>query len=217
MWLKGPERDLTRSERWTAGIFAVLVAGLFALDVAIDFSPAKLSILFFLLFWVPLLCIHEAGHALVAVVLGWRVHRVVIGIGPIVKRFSVGRTEVELRSLPLEGFTRLEPRRSSMPGLRSFLIYAAGPGFEVAVLGLIAVLTGTETLLSHSDSIPIIAAQSLSVAIMLSVVTNLIPHSVESRRGLSPNDGLGMLLSFSLTESRVDEIVAELEQSREKK
>src|SRR5947209_3064264 len=81
---RGP---LTPSERWIYIIALALFLGLLTAEVLINYQPVKLTILFFLLSWAPLLVLHEAGHAVVAALLGWRVERVVIGMGRVVGRF----------------------------------------------------------------------------------------------------------------------------------
>jgi hypothetical protein len=201
----GPNRPLTRSERSTLVGFSVVLFGLFAADVAVDYSPAKLSILFFISAWFPLMVVHESGHALTAALLGWRVKRVVIGFGRTLMQFELKKTPVEIRMIPLEGFTSIAPRNLQAPRLKSFLIYFAGPGAEIIVLLLLVVATGIDTLLTRTESVPIIAAQAAAVAIILGLFSNLIPHAGDTQNGRSPNDGLGMILSLSLNRKQIRE------------
>jgi peptidase M50-like protein len=203
----GPNRRMTRSERWTIAVFGVILFGLFGVDVALNYSPVKLSILFFIVSWFPLLVIHESGHALMAAMLNWRVRRVVIGFGKSLKNFSVRRVPVELRMIPLEGFTQIAPKNTRLPRLKSFLIYSAGPAAEFVFLLLLVGLIGLDELVSRTEHVGMIAAQSIAIAILMGLVSNLVPHSTETQSGRSPNDGLGMILSLSLTESQVDEMV----------
>jgi hypothetical protein len=201
----GPDRPLTRSERWTLVGFSVFLFGLFSADVAVDYSPVKLSILFFMLSWFPLMVVHESGHAIVAALLGWRVKRVVIGFGRPLKQFAVKNTPVEIRMIPLEGFTRIAPRNQQAPRLKSFLIYFAGPGAEILLLLLLGAVLGLDTLLTRTENVLIIATQAVAVAILLGLFSNLIPHTADSQNGRSPNDGLGMILSLSLDRERIRE------------
>jgi len=187
---------------------------LFGIDVALNYSSVKLSILFFIISWFPLLVIHEAGHALMAAMLNWRVRRVVIGFGKSVKNFSIGRVPVEVRMIPLEGFTQIAPRNARLPRLKSFLIYSAGPAAEFVFLLLLAGLVGLDELLSRTHDIGIIAAQSIAIAILMGLFSNLVPHSTETQTGRSPNDGLGMILSLSLTESQVAEMIDQAENTK---
>jgi hypothetical protein len=192
---RGP---LTRSECWTSVLFLVVLVGLFTAEVIIDFTPAKLSALFFVLVWFPLLVLHEAGHAVVAACLGWHVGRVVIGMGRTVTWFRVGTALVEIRLFPIEGFVLPVPRNLRAPRLKSALIYLAGPGAELLVLGVVCLVVGPHTLLTRSDDIGLLAAQSLCVAVLVSAFFNLVPHPVATRNGMLANDGLGILRSFWL-------------------
>ena len=193
----GPERGpLTPAQRWTYFLFLFGVLGLFAAEVAVNFQPVKLSALFFVLFWIPLLAVHEAGHAVTAAAVGWRVRHVVIGMGRLVHSFRVGGTSVELRLLPLEGFVRTAPGDLRAPRLKNALIYFAGAGAELLVLGAILLFIRPRELIAGTDAIGMIAVQSLAVVILVSVAFNLIPHTAGSQAGRVPNDGLGIILSF---------------------
>jgi hypothetical protein len=187
----------TRGERWTYAIFVLLVFGLFAAEMLRDYKPVKMSMLFITLAWFPLLAIHEGGHALMARLLGWRVLAVVIGFGRTLASFRVGETRVELRALPLEGFTRPVPRGLSRPRLKSFLIYAAGPLAELLIVGLLTLVLGFDRMTTRTDDLYIIAVQSFSAAALLGVIINVIPHTAETSHGRSANDGLGMILSLT--------------------
>src|SRR5207302_11057413 len=132
------------------------------------YHPAKLTALFILLFWIPLLVVHESGHALVAALLGWRVRRMVVGMGPRLARFRVGPVPVELRLIPVEGFVEPAPTNLRSPQSKSALIYLAGPGAELLVLVVLALILGVETLLSKTEHLGLLAAQSLAVAVLAS-------------------------------------------------
>jgi Peptidase family M50 len=195
---RGP---LSPSEVWTCVLFLVVLLGLFAAEVVVNYTPAKLSALFFLLSWFLLLPLHEAGHAIVATLLGWHVGRVVIGMGRTVTWFHVGETLVEVRLVPIEGFVQPVPRNLRAPQLKSVLIYLAGPGAELLLLGALWGVLGTDTLLARSDNIGLLAVQSLCVAILASAFFNLVPHLVQTQSGMVPNDGLGILRSLWLPEA----------------
>src|SRR5207248_7565842 len=71
-------------------IFVLTVfLGLLAAEIIKDYQPVKLAVLFIILFWPPLVVLHEAGHALMADLLGWEVRRIVIGLNREVWRFRV--------------------------------------------------------------------------------------------------------------------------------
>src|SRR5215468_6443704 len=143
---KGP---LTPGERNFVVLFATVVVGFFVAELFRDYQPVKLTVLLILLFWIPLLALHEAGHALMAALLGWYVGRVVIGVGRLVAKFRVGTAVVEVRLLPLEGFVVPMPRNLRAPRLKNALIYFAGPGAELLLLAIVVVILGPSTLLGR--------------------------------------------------------------------
>ena len=76
-----PRRPLARDEKWIAALFFLVFFGSLAGELLRDFTPMKLGLVFVVLAWVPLLVLHELGHALMARFLGWQVYEVVIGQG----------------------------------------------------------------------------------------------------------------------------------------
>lgn len=186
---RGPQ---TPNEQLLVGLLITFAACMLLLEFAQNFEPTKLSFFFFLLFWCPLLALHEAAHAWMAVRLGWSVEKVVIGIGRPLKRFQIGSIAVEWRLLPLEGFTSCRPTDLKQPRLKHALIYLAGPGSELLLAALILAVVGPE-LLERSQQIGMIAIQALAVASCSGGVMNLIPFSVQTPRETIVNDGLGIL------------------------
>ena len=65
---------LTPGERAFYGFFLAIVVGLFAAEIVHDYKPVKLAALLFVLFWGPLLALHETGHAVVAALVGRGAH-----------------------------------------------------------------------------------------------------------------------------------------------
>jgi hypothetical protein len=203
-----PQRGPSGSfEWWFSALALAVILGLFAAAVFVEFRPEKLMALFIPLFWILLLPLHEAGHAVVAGLLGWYVGHVVIGWGRPVARFRWGKTRIEIRALPVEGFVRTVPTNLSCPRLKSALIYFAGPGVELLLLGILLAAVGPSTLLTLSPSYPLLAAQSLALAILVSTFINLVPHSVVSASGPIANDGLGILSSFFVPEEHFADMI----------
>jgi hypothetical protein len=180
-----------------SAVLAAIICGCFVTVVVVDYQPQKLMAVLFPLFWLLLLPWHEAGHAVVAGLVGWYVHEVVIGWGRPLKRFRWGRATIEIRTLPLEGFVRSAPTNMSLPRLKCALVYFAGPGAELLILGVLLAALGLDALLTASDNYYLIVAQSLALAIVASAFVNLVPHAAVSAGGESfANDGLCILQSF---------------------
>ena len=184
--------------------FALVVLVLFALEMCHDLSPPKLSMLFVVLAWLPMLVVHELGHALVARLLGWDVLAVVIGYGPEIARFRVGRTLVALRAIPIEGHVLPTPRSLRLARLKCALVYAAGPVAELLVIIAVGVGLGFEVLLTRSTDLTVIALQSVALVGAIGVVFNLAPHALSG----AASDGLGILASAGLTQAALEHSLA---------
>jgi hypothetical protein len=165
-------------------------------EVCYDYSPVKLSALLIILLWIPLLALHEAGHAVVAHLLGWYVGQVVIGMGKLLAQFRVGTAVVEVRMLPIEGFVSSVPTNLHWPRLKHGLIYFAGPGVKLLLAALVLGFIGPARLMTRSDDYGVIFWQSLALAAAAQGVLNLIPHAVGTVEGERASDGLGILRCF---------------------
>jgi hypothetical protein len=203
---KPPEREAEGWERWFTTIVLAMFLGLIAAEILRDFKPEKLSAIFIPLFWMPLVALHEAGHAIVARFCGWEVERLVVGYGKLMRRFSIGRTRVELRQFPIEGFVLPFPKNLSSPRIKQTLIYAAGPGIELLLVLAIYLVFGGDVLLSPSSNIGVIALQSLCVSALMGVIINLVPHWTTSGGGKSWSDGMGVLMSHKLPDRYFEEM-----------
>ncbi len=192
------EKIPTAGERWMLTIVAAIFLGLLGAGLAEDFEPRKLAGLFVPLFWIPMLALHEAGHAVVARLCGWEVDRVVIGFGKTLKRFEIGGVPVLLKAFPISGYVLPRPRDLRSPRLKNSLIYAGGPGIEMLLLAAIVLAVGPDALLTLSDGVGMIAVQSLSVTILMGLFFTLIPHYTSSGGGKSWSDGMGILMSWRL-------------------
>jgi membrane-associated protease RseP (regulator of RpoE activity) len=178
-----------------AGLLAVVI-GWLLYETCRDFEPVKLVPLLLILFWMPLMVLHEAGHAVTARLLGWYVGKIVLGMGPELCRFRLGAADVEVRLVPVEGFVQCVPTNLRLPHLKSALIYFAGPGVELLLALAILIGVGPDRLLSESADFRMIVVQCLALAAASQAVLNLIPHGVFNPQGFVANDGLGIVLSF---------------------
>jgi hypothetical protein len=180
--------------------FGLFIFGAFATELLQGFSPAKLSVVFMAIAWLPLLALHEAAHALVAAWVGWRVCRVQVGLGPPLLRFSVRGVPVDVNLFPVAGFVIPAPRSLEGARIKSALVYFAGPGAELLVVALLVLLVGHDRILERGDSLGLIAAQSVAAAALIGVAFTLVPleYTPEpaSKEQGSKTDGLGMIMSF---------------------
>jgi hypothetical protein len=201
---RGP---MTPFEWWFSALFLAGLLAAFGAIVIVDYEPVKLVPLFFVLSWIVLLPLHEAGHAVVAYLVGWYVGQVVIGMGRPLRRFTVGPAHVEIRAFPVEGFCRTVPRDLHWPRLKNAVIYFAGPGVELLLLGLVVLLAGFGPMTTRSNDLGILAAQGFALAVLASAFMNLFPHYAVTPQGLIPNDGLGILQSFTKPDSHFESLI----------
>src|SRR5688572_6123853 len=76
-----PEERLAKNDRLIVIAIGSVIFGAFALDVLSNFSWMKAGAFVMLVAWFGLIVVHELGHAFMALGLGWRVCRIVIGVG----------------------------------------------------------------------------------------------------------------------------------------
>lgn len=192
-----PERRPQTKNEWGILVILSFFFVLFlVLELAREFSVAKLSVPFFLLSWVVLLVIHELGHAIVARLAGWRVKLICIGTGKILFRLTIFDMPIEFRAIPLSGFVLPEATDNRFPRLKNFFIYAAGPGIEILCVVLLVAVFGSSALLQRTPDVFLIAVQSFCVAALLGVFMNLLPFAHDTKDGPAASDGLGMILCW---------------------
>lgn len=197
MYSPSPRRGPASQSEWLfAGIFLAIFLGLFLVEILHDYTPTKLSIVLVVLFWIPLLALHEAGHAVVAWACGWYVGQIVVGMGACLGQFRIGSASVEVRAFPIEGFVRCVPTNLRWPRLKSALIYLAGPGVELLLSLAVLFTIGADRLFELVDDHGLIVWQSLALAAVSQALLNLMPMAARSGDGTIVSDGLGMMLSF---------------------
>ena len=190
-----PRLPTTAGERRILAVSAVVLLVLLAAELLRGFTVVKLSVLGIALAWVPLLMLHELGHALAGWLAGWRIQEIVIGFGRELAQFRVGGCLVRLRAAPVEGYVVPSPTDVRHARWKSAFIYAAGPGAELAVVGLLWVLMG-ERLTRPATELHWILLQSIAVAAAMGVIFNLLP--LPSGGGV--RDGLGILASLAVSD-----------------
>ncbi len=176
-------------------IISLVFLFMMTMEIMTNFEPKKLSALLFVIFWIPLLFIHEFGHALMAKILNWKVKRVVLGLGKVMWVTRLFKAPVEIRSIPLEGFVQIAPRNTNYARLKHALIYFAGPGIELFVFFIIVFyLGGFDQLLTFNNDYLRVALQSFAFAALVGAILNLIPMGIITKDGSTPNDGMGIIL-----------------------
>ncbi len=182
-------------------VMSLAFFGMMVMEILTDYEPKKLGAVLFVVFWIPLLFIHEFGHAMMAKALGWRVSRIVIGVGKIFMRTRFLNAPMEIRMIPLEGFVQIAPKTIQFARLKHALIYFAGPGIELLMFfSVVAYLGGFEQFFTVSNEYSRIALQSFAFAALVGAVLNLIPMGILTRDGSTPNDGMGILLCLFATD-----------------
>ena len=194
-------RPLTRGEVLTLWILGLAFAGVLLAGLAQTYVPQKLSVLFFIVLWPLMLVVHELGHALMAAALGWHVGRISIGFGPVVWEGHIGKTRVTWRVVPIEGFVLPAPATARFAGAKSALIYAAGPGAELLVLGVLVYAVGLDRLLGPGTDVVTVATKTLAIVIVWGAGFNLLPFAT----GGGVSDGLGILLSPFMNRASIEE------------
>ena len=200
-----PEERLAKNDRLIVLAIGGVIFGAFALDVASNFSWIKAGALVMLFAWFALIVVHELGHALMAAALGWRVCRIVIGVGAPIARFRAWGVPVEISRYPVGGHVVPAPTSLVAARWKSMLVFAAGPGAELLVFVLIVLLVGRERLLAPPSDFMMLSAQAVAVAALLGAIFNLIP--IPTLDG-QMTDGLGILLSPSTPDAVFEERLA---------
>lgn len=173
-----------------------------------EFIPQKWSILFFVIFWVIMLVVHELGHAGMARLLGWHVARISIGFGPVIWTGRAGPTKISVRLIPIEGYVLPAPVTARGARWKSALVYAAGPGAELLILGLLIAWLGVDVVFSDAPTISAIALKTLAIVIIWGAGFNLLPFSVNG----GASDGLGILLSPFMTRDTIEQRLLALDE-----
>ena len=189
-------KPATPGETLTLYGMVVVFVVLMGLEVLSNYEPRKLAALMFLLWWMPLVLLHELGHAVVAYLLGWRISRTVVGFGRVIYQGQLFNAPLEVRMVPIEGFVQIAPLNIQGARFKNALIYFAGPGIELLLFFAIMLGMGVDDFFWIEDNYGKLALQSLAFAAAAGAIINLIPMGVITKDGNSPNDGMGIILSL---------------------
>lgn len=193
-------RPMSQSEARITAVIGSAFSIMILMAIFEEYSAGRLSVVLVLVFWVPMLALHELGHAMAAWLLGWRVREIVIGFGRDLWQWQIGETQVRIKLAPVEGYVLPVPLSAHRMRLKSALIYAAGPGIELLLLALMIALLGSDYVFGGSNELGQVAAQSLAIAILLGAGFNLLPFST----GGGVSDGLGILSSPFMSDQAIE-------------
>jgi regulator of sigma E protease len=118
----------------------------------IDSIPISLAS--FILILVFLLCAYALGHLIVAKVLGGHVSSLVVGFGPTIVAFTVGRSRFTFGLLPFGSSVTID-NLNALPNFSRILVIAAGPLATCAV----ALLCFTAAIASYGRPVPSVQAR----------------------------------------------------------
>ncbi|MGH8975487.1 MAG: site-2 protease family protein [Acidimicrobiia bacterium] len=141
-----------------------------------------------------LVAAHEAGHALVAHLVGLRVPLVSIGVGRRLLSFRLGPSRIDLHAVPLSGFAVVGHAGTEGLRWRRSLVLAAGPLVNLAVAGAGAGLGAPGGF------------------VLLNLVLfgiSIMPFKAETPFGPQRTDGLALWWLPRATAAEVDELVAD--------
>ncbi|HEX3046879.1 MAG TPA: site-2 protease family protein [Bacillota bacterium] len=171
---------------------------------------------FFKSIWLPLsfvlvpafitaaVIFHEIGHALVARIIGLKVHFVIIGSGKPWFKFKLGKTEIDIRSQPFSGFTG--PAFTSIKGARykRFLISGAGPFMNLVLAILPFFLAIKEFIWWISFWNPYLPLQMFILVNLYSFIMAMWPRTHNTPLGRMPNDGKSLLMIPTMSQSTIE-------------
>jgi len=205
-----PDDDSTpvsTAEAWSVLIFVMIVVGLFVADLATNYQPVKLSVLFVLILWIPFLVMHELGHALMAWLMGWHLERMVIGFGSVYWKFKLYGSPVDICQVPLSGYVIALPTNLRLPRIKDFLIYFGGPAMGLFLAAAMVAFAGPDRIFHSSDDYLVIFCQSVVLVGAFQGFVNLVPYFIITPTRLKANDGMGMILSFTRPTEHYQELV----------
>jgi hypothetical protein len=204
-WLKRRHRN---AANWLWFSLAAGIVGWMVLwfDPASDLGGILQAIFLIQVFLIFTIVPHELGHAWAARVLGWRVFRIVLGVGkPLFSRKWLG-VPFEVRLLPIGGVTFCSPIEVRHLRLKRFLVILAGP--LTNVLMVLAVIVIWQGNLRAFDFWQLPELPRLFVWTNgLVLVVNLWPHQPKGAFG-APTDGKQLLQTLSFKKEFITELQA---------
>jgi hypothetical protein len=172
-------------------VFGLLILGVAATGLREAWLPLNLCLVFLLT--VPMIVLHEIGHAVAGRLLGVHILGISIGRGRLLYRRRILGVNVEWRLLPLAGFTIPGAVPSRRLRSRMFLFVLAGPLthlLAVVALVCLARFSGLQLGSFTTEPAPIAALLVCNAAML---VVDLWPRRVRHDLTLISNDAQTLL------------------------
>jgi Peptidase family M50 len=182
----------------TLAILGVVVAGvaIFATDSVGRLGWIFVNLALVALFEIGLVLPHELGHAVAARLVGWRLLKIVVGLGPRVFEMRVAGLPIEWRAIPIGGWT-LASRTSRESGLRDLLFVLGGPCVNVCLFALLLFCAEPRQLFTPDFELGLRPLTALALSNAAVLLINLLPHSTSIEAGGDrrkvASDGLQLL------------------------
>jgi hypothetical protein len=150
---------------------------------------------------LALVAIHEAGHCLSARVVGFKVHGVVIGAGPLLLERTFGGLTLQWRLLPYGGITRTTPQRIDWLRPKVLAVVLAGPASNLLLM-LVLMRMGVGPFGGGTTS-SVLA--SIAGANTFTLALNLLPWSFEREGQGMATDGLVVIRTLLASRAQLQE------------
>ncbi len=158
----------------------VVIATRFHLQPSRSFDPWLL-----LVFFPLIVLVHEAGHAVAALLVGHRVLEVKVGAGPKVTAWH-GRWRLVLGLFPLGGHVMAGSSDPSGYRGKRLAITAAGPAMNALMFAFAPLIDASSSTL-----------RDFAIVNACVLIFNLFPYSVRTPYGPQRTDGLGLVRTVS--------------------
>lgn len=153
------------------------------------------------------IAVHEGAHFIAALLLGYRVFRIGLGIGKPIGVFRCAGCDLELRVLPLGGYVAAAPRGERFVRLRQFLMAAAGPTANLALAVLIVlILLGVIRIFRAWSCISVLLG--LTFANLFLFLAAVRPRKVATIHGNGRSDGLSLWNIPRMSPAEVQSLLA---------
>jgi tetratricopeptide (TPR) repeat protein len=168
-----------------------------------------MNILMWYLWLIPLIFVHECGHALVGRLVGFRVFWISIGYGRQIFESHILGVNIRINSIPFGGTTALAARTFAALRLRLWLSIFAGPATHLVWLGACYLIWGADFFRDRVLSLHLLSSsapvETFIFANAFLLLINLFLKRPGGTRGLAYSDGYQLLRIPFLKEEEIAE------------